>query len=83
MKSDINNKDILYFGENIKKIISEVRKYKSERNLSIKENINKLKIIIPQNQDNYMQKTLKDIKACTWAEKIEIEFSDNCEIEII
>jgi valyl-tRNA synthetase len=83
MKSDIKNEDILYFGENIKKIIGEVRKYKSERNLSLKEKISRLKINIPENQEGYLQKTLKDIKACTWAEKIEFEYKDKWEVEII
>lgn len=83
MGSNIKNEDILYFGENIKKIIGEVRKYKSERNLSLKETINCLKITISKSQDIYLQKTLKDIKACTWAEKIESEFSDKFKIEII
>ena len=82
MKSDIKNEDILYFGENIKKLIGEARKYKSERNLSLKEKINSLKINIPENQGEYLQKTLKDIKACTWAEEIKINFSDKCTIEI-
>jgi valyl-tRNA synthetase len=82
MKSDIKNEDILYFGENIKKIIGEVRKYKSERNLSLKEKINCLKINIPESQIEYLKKTLKDIKACTWAEEIEISFSDKLNIEI-
>lgn len=83
MKSDIKNEDILYFGENIKNIIGEVRKYKSERNLSLKEKINSLTINIPENQGGYLQKTLKDIKACTWAEKIEVDISDKCDIKIL
>jgi valyl-tRNA synthetase len=82
MNSDIKNEDILSFGENIKKIIGEARKYKSERNLSLKDKIDCIKINIPENQDCYLKKTLKDIKACTWAEKIEINFSDKWEIDI-
>jgi len=82
MKSDDKNGDILCFGENIKKIIGEVRKYKSERNLSLKEKIDCLKLNIPENQGEYLQKTLKDIKACTWAEEIEINFGDELGIEI-
>lgn len=81
--SYIENEDILYFGENIKKLISDVRKYKSERNLSLKEKLNTIKITILQNQDYYMQKTLKDIKACTWAENIELNFNDKFDIEIL
>jgi valyl-tRNA synthetase len=82
MKSDTKNEVILCFGENIKGILSEVRKYKSERNFSLKEKINMLKISIPENQVDYLQNTLKDIKACTWAENIEFEINDNLGIEI-
>jgi len=83
MKVDDENKDIVSFGENIKSIIGEVRKYKSEKNISLKEKINELKISIPEEQNEYLQKTLKDIKACTSAEKIEVQFSEKCCIEIM
>lgn len=82
MKSDTKDEDILCFGENIKKIIGEVRKYKSERSLSLKEKVECLKLNIPEKQGEYLQKTLKDIKACTWAEEIEINFGDELGIEI-
>lgn len=83
MISDTRNEDILSFGENIKMIISEVRKYKSERNLSLKEKITDLKIRIPENQGVYLQKTLKDIEACTWAEKIEFDYDDKLSVKIL
>lgn len=83
MKADTKNEEILSFGESIKMIISEVRKYKSERNLSLKDKINRLKISIPENQNINLQKTLKDIKACTWAEEIQVSYSDNSRVEII
>lgn len=77
-----NNEDILSFGENIKKLIGEVRRYKSERNLSLKEKINILNISIPEKQANYLQKTLRDIKACTWAEEIKYNTSYECDVDI-
>lgn len=83
MKLDSNDENILQFGENIKKIIGEARRYKSERNLSLKEKINILKICIPKSQEEYIRQTLKDIKACTWAEDIQVNFSDKYDIEII
>lgn len=83
MKSEAKNKDILCFGENIKNIIGQVRRYKSERTLSLKEKINTLKLSIPENQEVYFQKTLRDIKACTWAEEIQLSFTDKCNVEII
>lgn len=81
-ESTIDN-ELLCFGENIKNLISEVRKYKSERNLSLKERLNNIKVNIPTNQSSYFQKTFKDIKACTWAENIEIYPSDCWNIEIL
>jgi valyl-tRNA synthetase len=78
VKSEFKNEGLLNFGENIKKIIGEARKYKSERNLSLKDKIDCIKINIPEDQYGYLKKTLNDIKACTWAEKIEVNFSDRC-----
>ncbi|AWI05765.1 valine--tRNA ligase [Clostridium drakei] len=83
MKFDNNDENILQFGENVKKIIGEVRRYKSERNLSLKEKINILKISIPKSYEEYITQTLKDIKACTWAEDIEVKFSDKYDVEIL
>lgn len=82
LKPENKNEAILFSGENVKKTITEVRKHKSKRNLSLRESINILKINIPEKQSEYMQKTLKDIKACTWAENIELSFSDKWSIEI-
>lgn len=82
IKSDTKNEEILSFGENVKNIISQVRKYKSERNLSLKDKISRLIIGIPENQSIKLQKTLKDIKACTWAEEIEIKYAGKCDAEI-
>lgn len=79
---NIRNKEILSFGGNIKSIIGEVRKYKSERNFSLKEKIGKIRINIIEEQTEYFQKSLKDIKACTWAEVIELSTSDKYEVEI-
>ena len=83
MKTDNINEAILNFGENMKKIISEVRKYKSERNLSLKEKINNLIITIPECQGCYLEKTLMDIKACTWSEKIEVTYGEELKIKIM
>ncbi len=82
MTPNTNIEEILSFGESIKNVVSEVRRYKSERNLSLKEKIGILKIGIPISQKEHLQKTLKDIKACTWAEEIEVTISDNLYAEI-
>lgn len=82
MTVDLKSEEILSFGDIIKNIVSEVRKYKSERNLSLKEKIGILKIGIPASQKEHLQKTLKDIKACTWAEEIEVTISDKLYVEM-
>lgn len=75
--------ELLAFGENIKNLIGEVRRFKSERNLSLKDVIAELNITIQESQGEYFEKTLKDIKACTWAEKISIEIGEAYTVNII
>jgi Valyl-tRNA synthetase len=82
LKSNIKNEALLCFGENIKKVISEVRKYKSERNLSLKESIKLIKIHTPEDNMIYFEKSYKDIKACTWAKDIELIPNNTFHIEI-
>ncbi|WP_160693102.1 valine--tRNA ligase [Clostridium sp. C2-6-12] len=82
MKSKNKNEDIISFGEDIKKIVGEVRKYKSERNLSLKEKINKLIIYISKDEYLYFDKSLKDIKACTWADEVQFQIGDKFIVEI-
>ncbi|WP_055669845.1 valine--tRNA ligase [Desnuesiella massiliensis] len=82
-KHQCEDEDILCFGETIKDMVGEVRKYKSEKNLSLKESLDSIIINIPENQNRYLEKTLKDIKACTWADNIKINISKDYGIEII
>lgn len=82
MKAKNKNDEIISFGEDIKKIIGEVRKYKSERNLSLKEKINILKIHILKDQYLNFEKSSKDIKACTWADEVQFQISDKFIVEI-
>lgn len=82
MKSKNKNEEIISLGEDIKKIIGEVRKYKSERNLSLKEKISIFKIYISKDQYLNFQKSSKDIKACTWADEVEFQISDEFKVEI-
>lgn len=83
METGEKDEEILSFGENIKIIIGEARKYKSERNLSLKDKISCIRINIPEKYIPYIEKSLKDIKACTWAEKIELNTGSDFNIEII
>lgn len=82
MKVKNKKEEIISFGEDIKKIIGEVRKYKSERNLSLKEEINLLKIYISKDQYSNFEKSSKDIKACTWADEVQFLISDKFKVEI-
>jgi len=69
---EIKNEDRLYieFGEHLKGTISGVRKYKTERQMSMKDAIPELIITCQKKFRDLYKKSEKDIKACTGAEKI-------------
>lgn len=73
----------LKFGEMIKDILREVRKYKSDRNLSLKEPLKKIEINMPNDMLNSINLAKKDLLACTGANEIIIntdnEFKFNIE----
>ncbi len=77
------DKNYIDFGEKIKKVISDVRKYKSEYNLSIKEPIKSLKIYMTMENIKYLKNSILDIQSCTRAEKIEVEISDETKVLIM
>lgn len=60
----------LAFGEHLKRVIGDVRKYKTENQLSMKNAIPELAIRCPERFLAFYQQTQKDIMACTGAEKI-------------
>lgn len=60
----------LTFGEHLKGVIGDVRKYKTENQLSMKDAIPELTIRCPERFLAFYQQTQKDIMACTGAEKI-------------
>ena len=62
--------DVLHFGEHIIKMIYNVRKQKSENNLSMRAEIEELKIVCEPEFVNWYKQTEKDLKACTNAKKI-------------
>jgi valyl-tRNA synthetase len=57
--------DILAFGEMIKQAVAEVRKYKSEHNLSMKEEIESVTITGSAKYRQWVFETEKDLIACT------------------
>ncbi len=61
---------ILEYGEQLKLIISEVRKSKTERQLSMKDEIPEIIVRCPNKLMKYFKSTEMDIKACTNAQRI-------------
>jgi valyl-tRNA synthetase len=64
------NESYLEFGENVKDVIGEVRKQKSEQQLSMKEEIPELIIKCPTSFMKHYKQTEMDILACTSAKSI-------------
>lgn len=60
----------LEFGEHIKEVIAEVRKNKTENQMSMKDSIPELMITCPKRLKDFYKKTEKDLKACTGAQKV-------------
>lgn len=69
-QEDILNDEILCFGEELKKTIMEVRKYKSEKNLSMREEIETVTAVCNESTEKYYRDTEKDILACTNSRKL-------------
>ena len=76
------DKKYIEFGEAIKKIVGDVRKYKTEHNLSMKEPIEKLKISMTLNNIECLRNSILDIQSCTHAKHLEIEKSDTTKVSI-
>lgn len=74
--------DILSFGDDVKTLLNEVRKYKSERNLSMKADIESIIIRINGDKKDMLESAIKDLLACTSAEGINIEESDSFGVSI-
>jgi valyl-tRNA synthetase len=67
---DTADERILEFGELIETIISNARKEKSERNLSLKDDMEELVIHCPSGFKELFRRTEEDLKACTRAKRI-------------
>lgn len=61
--------DILCFGDMLKSVITDMRKYKSENNLSMKSEIEQIDISVGK-YDEWFKQTEKDIKACCKAKVV-------------
>lgn len=64
------NSVYIEFGGHLKEVIAEVRRNKTEKQMSMKDTIPELIITCPRKFRDFYRKSEKDIKACTGAEKI-------------
>ncbi len=67
-------KELLAFGDTLKTTIMEVRKYKSENNLSMKEKMETVTVTCNKALEKYFKETEKDLLACTNSEGIIYNF---------
>ena len=63
-------KDYLAFGTHLENVIAQVRKDKSEKQMSMKDPIPELVISCPEGLKEFYEKSLGDIMACTGAGRI-------------
>ena len=70
------------FGELMKKIVGEVRKYKTERNLSLKESISSIKISTSIDNMKLIRNSILDLQNCTHAQNIELILSDENKVSV-
>lgn len=66
------DEEIIIFGEKLKDIIAETRKYKSENALSMKTEIEQVVITTDDKFKELFKQTTSDIKACCRAKNIKI-----------
>lgn len=69
-KKEETDRNIMEFGQQLMRIIGEVRKEKAERQVSMKEQIPELIITCTAGLARYFEQTEGDLKACTGAGKI-------------
>lgn len=60
------------FGEHIKELIGEVRRKKTEKQMSLKDELPELIITCPKKLREFYKSTEQDLKACTAAKKVVI-----------
>ena len=71
-KEMLIDEEIILFGEKLKGIIAEMRKYKSEHSLSMKEEIPEVVVMTDDQHVDLFKQTVKDIKACCKAKEVRI-----------
>ena len=63
--------DLINFGEHLKNVLFEMRRYKSEHNLSMRDEMAVLEIHTEKRFLKWFHQTEKDIRACTRTKKID------------
>ncbi|MDR0882990.1 MAG: valine--tRNA ligase [Oscillospiraceae bacterium] len=67
--------DLLAFGETLKAAVAEVRKYKSENNLSMRADVESATIVGSQQFADWLRESEADFRACTHAQEIVYELT--------
>lgn len=62
---------LLTFGEELGNLLGDARRYKSENNLSMKAELDSLRLIRSEKTGHFFEASMGDIKACTGAKVIE------------
>lgn len=68
--------DIILFGEQIRAAVSDMRKYKSDRNISVRTEMDEFVVRGSEKYANWFELTQKDLKACSHAIKVTFDFSE-------
>ncbi|MDR0404542.1 MAG: valine--tRNA ligase [Oscillospiraceae bacterium] len=75
LKKDIDfDESIILFGKELEDFVSKVRKYKSERNMSMKAPLDSAVIECSREFKSYFEESEKDLIACLQLKKITYEF---------
>ncbi len=81
----LNNDDdesLIVFGEYLKNVLAEVRKYKTEHSLSMKAEIKHLTVAVPAECRQLIERSVRDLESTTHAQTITIKADKDFQIFI-
>ncbi|MCA9487040.1 class I tRNA ligase family protein [Candidatus Woesearchaeota archaeon] len=67
------DKEAIILGNNFIEILSQVRRYKAEKQVSMKAELEKIQVTCTQEEKQFIENSLQDLKAVTGAKEIEFE----------
>ena len=79
---DVYKRQLLSFGETLQDILSSIRKYKSEKNLSMKAELGRIVLHVSEKKAQEIGDTMPDLYGCCHADTIEVCIDDTESIEI-